>query len=89
MWGQVATNCLRQFRDLPGWLLCRLLLLAFLACIVQKRAFQCLGHEVSVDSVLVDAGCGENLFEMVTGVAWLDELLFRGLWFRLDDGDVF
>jgi hypothetical protein len=74
---------------LPGRLLGWLLLLAFLASVVQKWSFQCLGHEVGVDAVLVHAGCGNHFLEVVAGIAGLDEGLLGRLRLRLHNGDVF
>lgn len=73
---------------MPGRFFGWLLLLAFLASVIQKWALQCLGDEVSVNSVFSNASSGKHFFKVLTGVSRLNELLLGRLGFLLEDGDV-
>ena len=92
MWEQIATNCLWDLWYFLAWLFGRLLFLALLTGVIEKRTFECFGDEVCIDAIFIDAGCGENLFKIFARISWFYKLflwLCFGLRIGLEDGYVF
>ena len=76
MRGHVSADSIRYFWKLLGGLLGGLFYLALLAGEVEERSFESLGNEVGGDSILIDAGGGDDFFKVIAECSRLDERFF-------------